>query len=386
MRVEIPHFMVNEQIRIERGPGPRIDDEFDALSKLLSCFSIIGVICVISLLWVQAFVGLKQGHIIAYDVKKQKAVFIRNQKALFGPKISPKGMGGILYTPFPDIYGCNPKNMSHISRSQQIYSNVSKTNISKNEEYSTHQSDQSQSDRVDETVILLIRRGNCPFIDKARHAQEVGASAMVVFDNVEQVIDSTNQARLIAMGTRQKKRDNDEDNDDNVVIPAVFISKENGDKLYHFINPSSHPKWLSYPTSDTSSRTNIINHMWHTGAGEAFYLTKSHMLSQGDETKGRRKRRLYSYSSPLISTYEEEEKKRALNERRLKEVELSENERRRRRRRRRRVSVEDIGIPILIEPENSTDSVAIAMISGFAFMLTVCGFTLSCISFFNQKC
>ncbi|CAG9316295.1 unnamed protein product [Blepharisma stoltei] len=65
------------------------------------------------------------------------------------------------------------------------------------------------------TPILLLERGGCSFISKVRNAQNIGASAVLVFDNVDE--DVTKHA-IIDDGTGA-----------NIYIPSLLISKEDGE-------------------------------------------------------------------------------------------------------------------------------------------------------------
>lgn len=61
--------------------------------------------------------------------------------------------------------------------------------------------------------IALIRRGDCPFVDKVKNAQDAGAIAAIVLNNV-------GGAPINMAG-----------NDPSITIPAIMISKEDGDAI-----------------------------------------------------------------------------------------------------------------------------------------------------------
>lgn len=61
--------------------------------------------------------------------------------------------------------------------------------------------------------IALIRRGNCPFVDKVKNAQDAGAIGVIMLNNVS--------GEPIPMGGE----------DTSITIPSVMISKENGDLI-----------------------------------------------------------------------------------------------------------------------------------------------------------
>lgn len=67
--------------------------------------------------------------------------------------------------------------------------------------------------------IAVLERGDCMFIDKTRHAQAAGAVGVVIIDNNEG--SSSDTQPIFAMS-------NDEDNKDDVKIPAVLLFSEEG--------------------------------------------------------------------------------------------------------------------------------------------------------------
>lgn len=76
--------------------------------------------------------------------------------------------------------------------------------------------------------IVIIERGDCTFVDKARKAQESGAVAAIIIDNVP---DSTGDDQpMFAMSG---------DGIDDVKIPVVFLFTREGDVLKKAINKNS---------------------------------------------------------------------------------------------------------------------------------------------------
>lgn len=68
--------------------------------------------------------------------------------------------------------------------------------------------------------IAIIERGDCTFVDKARKAQEAGAVAVIVVDNVPDT--SIENQPMFAMSG---------DGNDNVKIPVVFLFTLEANKL-----------------------------------------------------------------------------------------------------------------------------------------------------------
>lgn len=68
--------------------------------------------------------------------------------------------------------------------------------------------------------IVVIERGDCTFVDKARKAQEAGAAAVIVVDNVPGT--AANDQPMFAMSG---------DGKDDVTIPVVFTFSEEATML-----------------------------------------------------------------------------------------------------------------------------------------------------------
>lgn len=64
--------------------------------------------------------------------------------------------------------------------------------------------------------VVVIRRGNCPFVEKVKNAQDQGAAAVIVVNN-----DTANPDQLIGMAG----------DDASIVIPAIFVSYNVGEAL-----------------------------------------------------------------------------------------------------------------------------------------------------------
>ena len=70
--------------------------------------------------------------------------------------------------------------------------------------------------------IAIIRRGTCPFVSKVKNAQDAGAIAVIIVNNV------ANDPLVNMAGT-----------DNTINIPSVFISKENGDPIFTQLQTSN---------------------------------------------------------------------------------------------------------------------------------------------------
>ena len=79
-----------------------------------------------------------------------------------------------------------------------------------------------------ENSFMLIPRGDCPFVEKTLHAQEVGAAMAIIMDNEDHergVIMKDNGYGTLYLMQGYK-----------VNIPAIFINHQIGEKLINLIN------------------------------------------------------------------------------------------------------------------------------------------------------
>jgi PA domain len=71
---------------------------------------------------------------------------------------------------------------------------------------------------ADLTKILLVRRGDCTFVQKTYHAQQAGASMVIIYDNVQEDLNMVLIADTSGLS-------------ESIQIPTVGIQKEQGTKL-----------------------------------------------------------------------------------------------------------------------------------------------------------
>ena len=76
------------------------------------------------------------------------------------------------------------------------------------------------------TPIALVPRGGCYFVEKAHHAQEAGAAAVIISDDVDEP--------LITMAGPQRRDGRYEDLAKNVTVPTVLVSQLSGATLTAF--------------------------------------------------------------------------------------------------------------------------------------------------------
>lgn len=77
------------------------------------------------------------------------------------------------------------------------------------------------SDESFSSHIVMLRRGECAFVAKVRHAQDVGAKAVIITNDVDESIESFVMSDNGSAG--------------NLDIPALLISKEDGEAIRSFV-------------------------------------------------------------------------------------------------------------------------------------------------------
>jgi hypothetical protein len=85
--------------------------------------------------------------------------------------------------------------------------------------------------------IAIIRRGQCSFVNKVKNAQDAGAIAVIIMNNVS--------GESISMGGT----------DDSITIPAVMISKENGDSIEAVLSANTSVNGSINPASGNFTAT-----------------------------------------------------------------------------------------------------------------------------------
>lgn len=75
--------------------------------------------------------------------------------------------------------------------------------------------DLKDSNENGELQFVLVKRGECTFVEKARHAEKAGASLVIIYDNK---VEDTDKFIMIDDGTGS-----------NIHIPAILISEEIGE-------------------------------------------------------------------------------------------------------------------------------------------------------------
>ena len=78
------------------------------------------------------------------------------------------------------------------------------------------------TNRMDRMPIVMIDRGSCTFVSKARNVQKIGGGLALIINNEEgQSVDSVIMT--------------DDGSGSDIVIPTVMISKEDGYKIKEFL-------------------------------------------------------------------------------------------------------------------------------------------------------
>lgn len=98
--------------------------------------------------------------------------------------------------------------------------------------------------------IVLVQRGNCMFIEKARNVQKLGAIGLIVFDNVPHT--SSSSSPLFAMSS---------DGPNDVTVPSVFLYSEEAKILINALeeNPKLTVKFDLQSEDDTATNSDKIS-------------------------------------------------------------------------------------------------------------------------------
>jgi hypothetical protein len=74
--------------------------------------------------------------------------------------------------------------------------------------------------RVDRFPIVMVDRGSCTFVNKVRNVQKLGGALALIVDNIDEDINK------VIM--------NDDGTGSDIYIPAIMISKQEGQKIKDF--------------------------------------------------------------------------------------------------------------------------------------------------------
>lgn len=77
-------------------------------------------------------------------------------------------------------------------------------------------------DDYDNQPLLIVRRGNCPFLTKALHAQHAGAKMLIIVNDSDEI----DYDPVAGNAVKEAK----------IKIPTVVISKVVGEKLMNFVS------------------------------------------------------------------------------------------------------------------------------------------------------
>ncbi|CAG9319981.1 unnamed protein product [Blepharisma stoltei] len=121
------------------------------------------------------------------------------------------------------------------------------------------------------TPILLVRRGSCPFVMKARHAQDIGARALIVIDNKDE-----NPESIIMI---------DNGSAGNIFIPTFLISKSDGELLLKYINNNVYARHVAISLTFTMPHNgNKISYgLYMSSENAVFYDFLKDFASLGSE-------------------------------------------------------------------------------------------------------
>jgi len=106
------------------------------------------------------------------------------------------------------------------------------------------------------SAILLVDRGECLFVVKVRNAQDAGAQAVIIVDNVSEDVDS-----LIMT---------DNGSSGNLSIPSFLISKKDGDAIKQYLkDPATRPHVVLQLRFELVQSPSLVNMVLWMSAGDS---------------------------------------------------------------------------------------------------------------------
>lgn len=144
---------------------------------------------------------------------------IFGESALFGGKVKKEGIHGLIFPTNP-LDACpknGVKNMTVLNKDICISTDY----FSKDENENDHENANEKIDFSDNYSIAVALRGDCFFAEKALEAEAAGASALLIVDNVYDLLFTMSDARP--------------DKPSAVSIPSILIPKQKGDTLLRWL-------------------------------------------------------------------------------------------------------------------------------------------------------
>lgn len=117
------------------------------------------------------------------------------------------------------------------------------------------------------TPILILDRGDCAFVVKVRHAEDIGAKLVIIANH-----DNSDPESIIMTDNGQGG---------NLNIPAMLISKSDADLIKKYLNDVKNPEKISLSVSfDMQKTSDVISYsIWSTPTS---YLSQIFMMSFAD--------------------------------------------------------------------------------------------------------
>lgn len=142
----------------------------------------------------------------------------RGESGLFGNKVPENGIKGFAFSTIPvDACPSSSKGKTILNKSVCVSLDFFDCDQSDDECVGCNESSSSEQN----ISIAVAKRGDCFFAQKALEAEEAGASALLIVDNVHDLLFTMSDART--------------DKPTAVNIPSILIPKKNGDTLLRWL-------------------------------------------------------------------------------------------------------------------------------------------------------